>query len=188
MRRYNEDGHGQEWARTEVTAATGLSPRSTPQDIQGYEPTGPHAWFGYALAEIVTLATLRRMSESWRHRPPRRDWKRHAPTLRSHADEQMLTSRLPPDTTLAEWFKVNEPLLREEPSSRERGRVVATALLPLFAMQQPESWEAFEHLDDFPTTTFNEYLAEWHAHAPKRLRWFVERVAEEFGLGVSGDR
>ena len=181
----------QQWTEKEVRTAIGASPSCTVQDDEHeeeYEPKGPNAWFGYAVAEIVTLVTLRRMSETWRVRPPYPDWRYYTPAIRQHADEQILTARLPPNMALAEWYGENESLLQQEPSSRARSRTVAVALLPLFE-QQPECWEAIKWLDDdMSHGTFAEYLDGWHARVPEKLCPIVRQIARKFGVEIEDER
>ena len=38
---------------------------------------------------------------------------------------------LPSGTTLAKWYKENEPLLQEDPTNQSLVRIVAVALLPI---------------------------------------------------------
>jgi hypothetical protein len=123
---------------------------------------------------------MQRMSESLRSPYP--DWQTYAPALRRHAEDLTTTARLPPGITLAQWFAENELLLQQEPT-QARTRVVATALLPLVE-EQPDCWRACEHLDDDKHRSFQEYLQDWHARVPEKHRWFVRRVAEEFGIEI----
>ncbi len=181
----------QQWTEKEVRTAIGASPSCTVQDDEHeeeYEPKGPNAWFGYAVAKIVTLVTLRRMSETWRVRPPYPDWRYYTPAIRQHADEQIRAAQLPPSTPLAQWFPENELLLQRELSSRARSRVVAAALLPLFE-KEPDCWAATKWLDDdFSCGTFAGYLAEWHAQVPQNLRRIVRQIAREFGVEIEDER
>ena len=176
----------QQWVEKEIRALVGPSPCCAVQDDEDdgdYDPTGPNAWFGYAVAEVVHLFVMRRMSTTWRDRPPYPAWKEHAPALRQHADELTRSAQLPPGTTLAQWCSANEPLLQQEPVSLERSRVVAAALLPLFEAE-PACWAAIHFLDDDTHGTFAGYLEGWHARVPEKLRPFVRRIAREFGVVI----
>jgi hypothetical protein len=179
----------QEWTEKQVQAAIeiGASPAAIEND-QEYKPRGPHAWFGYAIAELVAPLALRRMAETWKDRPPNPDWSDYAPAIHRHADEQMLTAQLPPGTTLVQWYYENEPLLKADPSDQQRTRIVATALLPIFDADLT-CWEAINMMDDdFSRGTFAEYLAGWHARVSERCRPFVRRIAREFGMDISEER
>jgi hypothetical protein len=176
----------QEWTEQEVRTAIGVTPGCTVQDIEEYEPTGPHRWFAEAIAEIASLFTLGRMSEIWKDRPPYPNWRDYAPELTKHADEMTMTAKLPSGITLAQWYRENELLLQEDPTRQERNRVVAVALLPLFE-EQPECWEATNWLDEDMSGTFLGYLGDWHARVPEKCRPFVRRIAREFGMEIEGD-
>ncbi len=84
MRKWDQDTEEfmERWTEKEVRATIGASPRSTVQDNEEYEPTGPHAWFGYVVAEIVAPLALRRMSETWEARPSYPEWSDYAPAIR----------------------------------------------------------------------------------------------------------
>mgnify|MGYP000950549487 CR=1 FL=1 len=131
---------------------------------------------------VATILALRRMAET-----TPAGFRSHAPAIRRKADEWTTSARLLPGITLAQWFAENEPLLQEGFSRQERVRVVAVALLPLFK-QNPDSWEATEWLDVETRGTFREYLADWHARVPERLRPVVRRIAEEFGIEIQTAR
>ena len=87
------------------------------------------------------------MAETWRVRPPYPNWKDYGPSLAEYADDRIRAAQLPSGKTLAQWFRENEPLLRQEPCQRDKNTVVATALLPLFE-KQPNNWEAVTWLND----------------------------------------
>jgi hypothetical protein len=177
----------EKWTEQEVRAVVGASP-ATVEGGGVYEPSGRNAWFGYAIAEVVAPIALRRMAEVWEVRPPYPDWSGYAPAIRQHADEQMLTAKLPRGTTLAQWYCRNEPLLQADPSDQQRIQIVASALLPLFDAH-PECFEAIGMIDDdFSRGTFAEYLAGWHARVSERCRPFVRRIARGFGVEISMDR
>ena len=91
---------------------------------------------------------------------------------------------MPPDITLAQWYRESEPLLHQAPT-QTRTRVVAVALLPVFK-SHPDSWEAFDWLDLDTRGTFGEYMKDWHARVPERHRRFVRRILREFGVEISG--
>ena len=173
------------WTEREYRKTVGASPRSEVTEDKEFDPKGPHRWFLEALADASLLIALRQISETWKDRPPYRSWRKHAAGIRRKADEMMLTAMLPPGTTLAEWYKENEPLLQEDPTNQAMVRIVAVALLPL-CEENPDSWRAAtEVLDgDMTQETFAEYLRFWHARVPEQHQQFVRRLAEEFGLEI----
>jgi hypothetical protein len=143
-------------------------------------------WFEESVCEMASLFVLRRMSETWKVRPPYPNWRDYAPALSQYAGERMRTARLPPGKTLAQWYRENEPPLRQEPCLRDKNTVVAAALLPLFE-EQPERWEAITWLNDgrsHGTRTLARYLADWHARVPEKHRSIVRQIAREFAIEI----
>ena len=191
MQRWDEktEEFMQEWTRKEIQAVIGASPCYATQDDEDddYEPKGPNAWFGYAVSEVVHLVTLRRMSTTWRDRPPYLSWRSCAPAIRQRADEMVVAAKLLPGITPAEWFHKNETRLQQEPTNPELVRIVAAALLPLFE-NEPACWTAIHLLDDDMSGTLSEYLWGWHASVPEKCRQFVRRIAGEFGVEIPAER
>ncbi len=145
-------------------------------------------WFEESICETASLFVLRRMAERWKVRPPYPNWKDFGPSLAAFADDRIRAAQLPPGKTLAQWFRENEPLLRQEPCLRDKNTFVAAALLPLFD-NQPEYWEAIAWLNDgasHDTRSFARYLGDWHARVPERLRPIVRQIAREFAVEVEG--
>ena len=144
-------------------------------------------WFEESVCEMASLFALRRMSETWKVRPPYSNWRGYAPALRQYADERIRAAQLPPGKTLAQWYHENEPLLRQEPCLRDKNTVVAVALLPLFE-KQPSNWETIAWLNDgasHGTRTFARYLEDWHARVPEKLRPIVRQIAGEFAVKIN---
>ncbi len=175
------------WTEREFWATVGASPSCAAPDDNEYEPRGPHRRFAGAVADISTIVALRQMAETWKISPPYLSWRSCASGIRQRADEMVAAALLPSGTTLAEWFGENEPPLQQDPTMPERNMVVVVALLPVLEVH-PDCWEAFNWLDDDTRGTFREYLADWHAHVPPEHRCFVRRVAEKFGIEISGDK
>jgi len=174
----------QQWTEREVRAAIGADPCGTVQADEMPEPWGRHRWFAEVVAEIAGVFALRRISETWEIAPPYPDWQGYAPAIRQYADERVQTAKLPCGITLAEWFSVNESELQRDPCHRGQIAIVAAAILPLFEAE-PACWEATDWLDfDMSRGSFAEYLEEWHQRVPAKLRPFVKRIVQEFGLKV----
>ena len=153
------------WTESEVRAVVGAS-ASTATDDDISEPWGQHRWFAEAIAQIAAVLAMRRMSASWQSNPPYPGWRDYAPAIRRRADEIILDAKMPPRTTLAQWFLQNEPLLQHDPQRPERIAVVAAALVPLFTAE-PHCWEATDCLTfDFSGGSFVNFLAEWYARVP----------------------
>lgn len=161
--------------------------------VANYEHHAPphkvgHQWFEEAMCETASLYTLRRFSATWGESPPRAEWAPYAPSLHRYA-EQMVNEphrRLPANTTLATWFRDNEPALRDNPELRDRNEVVANQLLPLLE-QNPGDWEAIGFLNlDVPdeATSFRAYLQHWYRRAPWQHKQFIRRTLGMFQLAA----
>ena len=141
-------------------------------------------WFEETIAELASLYALRRMAEEWKKKPPYRNWKSYAPSLRKYADNRMKKFTLPEGTTLAAWFRENEPALRKSATRRDDNTKVAGALLPLFEMS-PGQWPAVGWINsvrDKPNRSFKTFLIDWRRACPEQYRSFVEQIADAFGI------
>lgn len=186
MKQFDEQAAGvlEQWTEKEYRRTVGASPRSEVTEDNEFNPRGPHKWFAEAIAFISAIIAMRKMAETWKKRPPYLSWRSCAPEIRRKADEMVAAAKLPPGTTLAQWFSENELLLQQDPTPQELVRVVAVALLPLFELE-PRCHEAAGWLNDDTHGSFSEYLAEWHARVPETHRSVVRRIAGEFGLEIS---
>jgi hypothetical protein len=136
---------------------------------------------------MASLFVLRRTAKTWQTRPPWPNWRSYAAALQSYADDCLKkTARLPKDTTLAQWYRAHAKALQGEPNLRDKNKVVAAALLPLFE-KSPQSWEAVGYLNlgrPEEPKTFEEYLAKWHRDVPARHKPFVEKISGLFGIKI----
>jgi len=141
-------------------------------------------WFEESLCEMASIFALRRMAETWKTNPPYPNWRGYAPSLKHYADDLLKNTSMPPGGDLAAWYNQNEAQLRKEPCQRDKNRVVAAVLLPLFE-KQPEHWDAVTWLNAAPSAkprSFTEHLAQWQAHAPAKHRPFIGLIAARFGI------
>jgi hypothetical protein len=143
-------------------------------------------WFEESLCEMASLFALRRMSETWKTRPPYPNWKDYAPALAKYADERMEKAQLPAKTTLAKWFRQNADELHKSATLREKNTVVAVALLPLFE-KQPEHWEAVSYLNTVEPRegqSFAAFLRQWRDAAPPKHRAFIRQIGRQFEIDL----
>jgi len=189
MKKFDEKAAGvlAEWTEKEYRKTVGARPRSEVTEDNEFDPRGPHRWFLEAFSEVSLLVAMRQMAETWKDHPPYLSWRSCAPGIRQKADEWINNAKLPPGTTLAEWFAENEPVLQQDPTNQALVRKVAVVLLPLFE-QEPRFHEAMAWIDDDTHGTFAEYLTDWHARVPENYRSVVRRIAGEFGLEIEEKR
>ena len=153
--RYDEDGHGNDW-------------------------------FEESICEMASLFVLRRMSETWKTDPPFDHWKDFAPRLADYAEQRLQDSRLKEGQTLAGWYRMHQAELHGSSKKRALNQVVAGELLPLFEAS-PESWQAVWYLNEAQPNQpqrFEDYLADWHQHAPEKHRAFIEKIAGQLGVEI----
>ncbi|HSI33445.1 MAG TPA: hypothetical protein VK986_07625 [Tepidisphaeraceae bacterium] len=149
--------------------------------------SNPNKWLEESLCETGSLFTLRRMGEAWKVKPPYANWKDYSKSLTAYADERVKAATLPAGTSLAEWYKENEPALRKTATDRPRNTTVAVVLLGILE-RSPESWAAVYYLNQGAVAkdeSIAACLARWHAQAPKEHRAFVREVGRALGVEVS---
>jgi len=156
----------------------------------GYtEKEKANKWFEESLCELASVFAIRRMAETWKTKPPYPNWRDFSRSLASYADDLLKKGALPPGTTFAAWFRKNEPAMRKESCIREKNRVVAVKLLPLFE-KQPEHWEAVTWLNARPSgkpRSLAEYLGAWRDACPPEHKPFVTEIARVFGISLPAD-
>jgi len=77
--------------------------------------TNLNQWFEESLCETASLFAIRRMAVAWKTNPPYPNWRDFAKHLDSYAANLLEAPerKLPPGTTFASWFALNESKLRE---------------------------------------------------------------------------
>jgi hypothetical protein len=176
------DVEGRLWARFSYQFAHELC-----HLLMGYEElTGdgdkphPFGWLHEALCEVASLYTMRRMAKTWETAAPWTDYRHH---LRSYVQNMLDASarQLPPDVSLAEWYRVNSSVLRTKADLRELNAVAASRLLPLFE-DDPSGWRTIARMPATRTDDLAAYLREWQRQVPEDAKAFVGRVASCFGV------
>lgn len=143
----------------------------------------PDLWFEESLCEASSLYVLGRMAEEWKVRPPYANWKGYAPALQKYRDDRLAQQQLPEGTSLAEWFREKEAILRKDPHQRPLNGVAAVALLPVFEAA-PGNWAALPFVNTVRgdgTRSFPRYLGDWSRSAPEKHRAFIATIASRFG-------
>lgn len=158
--------------------------------LANYSPKASpkNKWFEESLCEMASIYAVRRMATTWQTRPPYPHWRSFSSALKKYADDLLRKGeKLTPDTTLADWYRRNRDDLRKDSCLRDKNRVVALQLLPLFEAD-PSRWEAVGYLNHSPSdaaASFKSYLAAWHGDAPARHKPFIRQVAKLFGVELA---
>ena len=143
----------------------------------------PNLWLEESFAEAASLFALRAMARTWQRSAPFRNWRSYAPEFADYAAERTRAAA-GANADFAQWFRQNEPVMRRNPTLRERNSVVALQLLPLLEAG-PRAWEAVTFLNlgtRDRKQPLEACLAEWRQNCPPPLRPFVTRVAQVFGV------
>jgi len=146
-------------------------------------------WFEESICEVASLYVLRSMADEWQTRPPYPNWKSFAPKLAEYADKRLAERKLPEGKSLSVWYRAEAAALRGDPVNRDRNRLVAGALLPMFE-KSPEHWAAIAFLNQQKTAgvqTFEAYLQNWQDRSPVEHRGFIKAIAQEFGIALNLD-
>ena len=141
-------------------------------------------WFEESLCETASLFALRRMSDTWKTKPPYPNWKSYADKLNDYAEQRLKNTEKLEGLTVAQWYQRNEPELRKNGTNRDKNQVAAAALLPLLE-KNPKAWQAVSYLNQWDAKkelSFSEYIRDWHERVPKELKPFVEEVGGTFGI------
>jgi hypothetical protein len=125
------------------------------------------------------------MAESWKAAPPYPNWRDYHSALRKYAEDLCgAKSRLPANTTLAQWVRANRQALRKSPYQHNLNRIPAYQLL-LALEKNPSGWEAVAHLSrrGLPkSATLDAVLRRWHAACPDAHKEFVGEILRTFGV------
>lgn len=153
------------------------------------ERANRNKWFEESICEMASLFVLRSAAETWKTDPPYPNWRSYGSALRKYADDRIADARLPENATLAAWYRSNAEELYENACLRDKNRIVAGELLPLFE-DAPEHWEAVTYLNASkppPSQTFEDYLQSWHENSPEKHRKFIRQIGERFGVVIEED-
>jgi hypothetical protein len=141
-------------------------------------------WFEESVCEMASIFALRKMSESWKTKPPFDHWKSYSKHLKSYADDRIKMGKLSEEVTFDQWYRDHARELHETSTDRKLNQFVAVALLPLFE-ESPEQWQSVQYLNDSKVDepqTLKAYLAEWKKHSPKKHHKFIDSIVAKFGL------
>lgn len=146
--------------------------------VSGYErlKNNPNNWFHESICELASIFVLGKMAERWLSNSPYANWKDYAPALKAYSDDIVRCAEAHsfPGGKFSEWLASTEDELRGDPYMREKNRVVATRLLPLFE-EDPQGWNAVSELPN-NRSRICEYVSQWHSAVDSSDRSFVERV------------
>jgi hypothetical protein len=145
-------------------------------------------WFEETLCETASLFVLRQMTLDWQNSPDKY-FRSCAPIFKDYAQSVLDETdiNLPPNTSLSKWYQRNEQLLRQNYLLRDKERIVANILLPLFE-ESPEHWQAIAYLNEAPfepAKPFTRYLSDWHQFVPEKHKPFVKKIASLFEIAIA---
>jgi hypothetical protein len=140
-------------------------------------------WLEESICETASLFALKGMGKTWLTTPPYPNWKDYAKALTQYAADRLVAAALPQDQPFREWFRDNEPAMRENSTLREKNNVVARQLLPLFEAE-PSGWESLSFFNLTPNRkadkTLQEHFKDWLAVSPKAHHGFIRKLGACF--------
>jgi hypothetical protein len=147
----------------------------------------PNHWLEESLCETASLFALRAMGAAWKSDPPYPNWRDFSSALTSYAQDRLdqVAKEMPEGRSFVDWFRENEPSMRENATLRDKNNLVALQLLPLFEAR-PSGWEAIAFINRMKSDvdrTLAEHFAAWKDEAPIEQRPFITSVAGVFLIG-----
>jgi hypothetical protein len=141
-----------------------------------------HKWFEEILGEAASIFATRQMARTWAAFPPYPAWSSYSTCLGEYSKELCTrpSRRLPPGSTLPEWFAANENKLLVDPYQRDLNGTFAVGIIGIFD-RDPNLWGTVRYL---PSTdgSFVDFLRLWASAVPVDLRQGVGRIAQAFGI------
>jgi hypothetical protein len=152
-----------------------------------YDEPKNNQWFEETVCELASMFAMRRMSETWKTKPPYSNWKSYAPHLFKYAANLIKEGQVPGGKKFVQWFKANQAeLVKSGGGLRAKNKIVAAQLLPLFEAT-PSEWPAVQYLNGWRSEgnqPFDEFLKSWWQAAPEKHRPFIASIAEKFGIKI----
>jgi hypothetical protein len=151
-------------------------------------------WLEESFCESASLFALISMANEWDTAAPYPNWTSYASALASYAQNVVDEGHghLPPNESLSQWLKANEPVLRTNSlagntdGNRTANKIIASRLLPVF-QANPAGWEALTFLNLVSrdaNKTLREQLVEWRSLCASDLQSFVTIVGTVLGINI----
>lgn len=135
-------------------------------------------WFEETLCELASLFFLRRMSETWKAHPPYHNWSDYATALASYYNKMASQSaQMENGESFKQWFAKNIASLEKNHEQREKNRLCALQMLPVFE-KTPQIWRDVPLIGRLPEgRPFGESLNGWWRQAEHK-----EEISEIIAL------
>ena len=148
-------------------------------------PNDVNWWFQEGICELANLWVIRRMSETWKDRPPYQNWTDYRFVLGDYAS--ILTSRIEVqyEGSAEDWLDEWEDRMRDSQSfafSYERVSQLTYKFLDIFE-KNPEAWNAVRQMP-FSNSRMSAYMQEWYDVVDTEDKKFVKAIAAEMGVSV----
>jgi len=149
--------------------------------------TNQQLWFEETLCECASLYALKQMAIEWKTNAPYSNWESYASSLGEYAADRIATHAGRKDS-IAHFYRDNQTELNKTGTNRTLNTYLAVQLLPLFEAT-PTAWQALRYINlgrAEENVSFQAYLKGWHDRAPKKHRAFIQQIATEFDLKLTG--
>jgi len=136
-------------------------------------------WLEESICELASLYTLNKMSITWKTNPPYSNWIDYSNSLSDYVNEIITDQKNTLNISFYEWLDDNISELILDRYKRDKNKIIALQLLPLF-IKIPELWKTIQYLKDVivkDEITLRQYLYEWKKVIPSTLQSnFVEII------------
>jgi hypothetical protein len=149
--------------------------------------SGKNQWFEESLCEAMSIYTLGKMANAWKHNPPYANWKSDAGSLKKYQTNLLNEKHRYVNIPLSEWLHQNKKKLRDTPYDRAKNEVIGTAIYKLIEAGKFKI-DTIQYMNlgksHHELLSFSDYLKMWLKNAPKANKQSVLNIAELFSISI----
>ncbi len=127
-------------------------------------------WLEESLCELSSLFIIRRMSKTWRIKPPYPNWSDYSSKLADYANE-MISNKLKINYSFYKWLQTNIDNLYADRYLRKFNFLIAINILDIFE-NKPDLWRIIAYYKKVQTSdqmNLEQFLGEWKRIIPNDL-------------------
>lgn len=142
-------------------------------------------WLEESICELASYCNVRKMSHEWAQRSPLPFMASYAPSLNQYVQD--IISGINPQSSFVEWLASNLDELKADQYLREKNKIVALNLMPIFTKDN-KAWQAVGFLNKWPvkaSDSLSDYIGSWEAACPDNLKPTVREIGLTLGATVA---